>query len=275
MAKLPAFQFYPGDWIKDPNLKVCSIFARGLLVDLLCAMHEAKHRGVLSYPDGVTPLSNEQIVGMSCGSTEAEKLAALVELETHEVLKRDANGCLYSSRMVRDEQIRAARAAAGALGGSKTQASGQAKHKQTVKQKPPPSSSSSSSISSSDVNTLSAGKPPRPPNVIWDCVVALFFNGQDAAPHKSRIGKVVRDLKALGATPDEIRTRTDNYRANWPNAAATPEALVKHWQSHGTREQPAGTPGRVYAAPGKYAHLDPPPQPVVNPPPNLDAGHRP
>ena len=30
MAKLPAFQFYPGDWQKDAGLRLCSICARAL-----------------------------------------------------------------------------------------------------------------------------------------------------------------------------------------------------------------------------------------------------
>lgn len=30
--KLPAFQFYPGDWRKDPNLCRCSHAAKGVLM---------------------------------------------------------------------------------------------------------------------------------------------------------------------------------------------------------------------------------------------------
>ena len=31
--KLPAFQFYPGDWRKDPNLCRCSHAAKGVWID--------------------------------------------------------------------------------------------------------------------------------------------------------------------------------------------------------------------------------------------------
>lgn len=120
--KLPAFLFYPGDWSKDTNLKMCSIFARGLLVDLLCLMFEAKHRGRLCLPCGITPLSDVQIVDAISGSTREEKLIGLKELEKNEVLKRDSLGILHSSRLVRDEEIREERRKSGSKGGSKTQA---------------------------------------------------------------------------------------------------------------------------------------------------------
>lgn len=133
--KQPAFMFYPGDWMKDPELRVCSHFARGLLVDLLCAMWEAKVRGRLCCADGVTPWTDQQVVGLSCGGSEHEKLAALGELVRHGVLKRDDNGVLYSSRIVRDAEISAVRAESGSKGGSKTQAKLQANCQANVEQK--------------------------------------------------------------------------------------------------------------------------------------------
>lgn len=47
--------------------------------------------------------------------------------------------------------------------------------------------------------------------------------------HATRIGKVVRDLKDADAQPHEIADRAARYRAKWPDAACTPEALAKHW----------------------------------------------
>ncbi len=40
MTKKPSFQFYPGDWMKDPKLSMCLPITRGIWIDLLCAMHE-------------------------------------------------------------------------------------------------------------------------------------------------------------------------------------------------------------------------------------------
>lgn len=41
MAKLPAIQFYTGDWLKDANLSKCLPATRGIWIDALCAMHES------------------------------------------------------------------------------------------------------------------------------------------------------------------------------------------------------------------------------------------
>ncbi len=121
MAKLPSFQFYPGDWLKDPCLRHCSLAARGVWVDVLCLMFESKERGVL-------PWSLEAVAAAVSGSTD-EVLQCLHELDAKGVLSRD-NGRIICRRMVRDEEIRVARASAGSKGGSKTRAN--------IAAKPPP-----------------------------------------------------------------------------------------------------------------------------------------
>ena len=47
MGKLPYFQFYPGDWSKDPQLRMASPSSRGIWIDCICAMWEAEERGIL------------------------------------------------------------------------------------------------------------------------------------------------------------------------------------------------------------------------------------
>lgn len=47
-GKVPAFQFYTGDWLKDPELSKCAPATRGIWMDLLCAMHETGRLGELS-----------------------------------------------------------------------------------------------------------------------------------------------------------------------------------------------------------------------------------
>jgi len=46
MGKLPAFQFYPGDWIQDTA--TLSLSARGAWIDLLCALWRSPIRGQLT-----------------------------------------------------------------------------------------------------------------------------------------------------------------------------------------------------------------------------------
>lgn len=46
MSKLPAFQFYPGDWVQDTG--PLSLAAKGAWIDLLCAMWRSQTRGTLT-----------------------------------------------------------------------------------------------------------------------------------------------------------------------------------------------------------------------------------
>lgn len=129
MAKSPGFWFFTGDWMKDPELRFCSLFARGLLVDLLCILFEANEQGYASNPDG-TPRTNEQIADAVAGGSREEKLAALAELERSGVLSRDNRGVLFSRRIARLSELSKTRRESGSKGGSKTQANA----KQTEKQ---------------------------------------------------------------------------------------------------------------------------------------------
>jgi len=47
-GKLPYMQFYPGDWLKDPNIAMCSPVTRGIWFDFLCAMHESDRSGQIT-----------------------------------------------------------------------------------------------------------------------------------------------------------------------------------------------------------------------------------
>ena len=70
--KLPAFQFYTGDWMKDPKLSMCAPATRGIWMDLLCAMHDEGQSGEVS---GTV----EQLARL-CRCTPAEMQSALDDL---------------------------------------------------------------------------------------------------------------------------------------------------------------------------------------------------
>lgn len=100
MTKTPAFQFYPGDWMKDPALRSVSLEARGLWMDMLCLMHESTRRGYLQHSTG-KPMSHEQIARMSgCSPEVCARL--LEELEETGVFSREDDGTIYSRRMARE-----------------------------------------------------------------------------------------------------------------------------------------------------------------------------
>lgn len=48
MNKRPAFQFYPADWRKDPQLQMCDMKTQGVWINILCCMWEADEEGKLT-----------------------------------------------------------------------------------------------------------------------------------------------------------------------------------------------------------------------------------
>lgn len=130
--KRPSFQFYPGDWSANPNLKRCSFAEKGVWLEVMCLMHDQVEYGVLRWP------LKEIAEAVKC------KVAELQALIRKDVLKGD-DGHLqspfiytprsgrkdgepvtlidtqggpiwYSSRMVKDEYVRTLRADGGGNG---------------------------------------------------------------------------------------------------------------------------------------------------------------
>ena len=95
--------------------------------------------------------------------------------------------------------------------------------------------------------TLSAAKR-RKPDPVWDAVVGAFKLNPVTDRDRKRVGGIVRDLKAKGAEPDDIPRCIARYRDAWPEAACTPEAILKHWDQFATDNghAPAATPGDVF-----------------------------
>ena len=46
-GRLPAFQFYPADWRKDPGVQSLDYETRGIWWEIICLLHESDERGVL------------------------------------------------------------------------------------------------------------------------------------------------------------------------------------------------------------------------------------
>lgn len=102
MAGKPSFQFYPGDWMKDPALRGCEPATRGIWLDLLCAMWN----GDTGWDISGTLRGHARV----CGCTEDEMRAAIDELEQRNVaeITRHDNGTVTvgSRRMRRDMELR-------------------------------------------------------------------------------------------------------------------------------------------------------------------------
>lgn len=188
MAKLPAFQFYPGDWLKDPNLRRCSPAARGVWVDMLCLMFECDPRGVLA--TGGKPWGDDEIASVISGQT-AEVLSCIQELLTKEVASRNGAGAIFSRRMVRDEQIRRERAKAGAKGGSKPKAKSKANSQQNTEEEDENSSLSPPGESEGGGETARVRHPAN------DFAVGRWFDKFSVVYPRDRMGGIITARKAF------------------------------------------------------------------------------
>ena len=120
--KRPAFQFYPGDWGSNANLRRCSHSERGIWVDVLCLMHDSEEYGVLRWP------LKDIAQAVGCKPQELKSLAAkgvlkgadsgvcasFVYIPRHAgkdgepvtLVPEQEGPVWYSSRMVKDEYLR-------------------------------------------------------------------------------------------------------------------------------------------------------------------------
>lgn len=123
--KRPSFQFYPGDWQANSNLRRCTHAEKGVWLDVMCLMHDQPEYGVLRWPmkeiaqavgakiadlrglvsKGVlkgsdTQLDEPNVYTPRSGRREGEPIT---------LIPTQAGPIWYSSRMVRDEYVRTIR----------------------------------------------------------------------------------------------------------------------------------------------------------------------
>lgn len=206
IKKRPAFQFYPGDWRKDVELRACSLAARGLWIDLMCVMHECDPYGHLALNGA--PMTPAKIAGQ-IGVTPQQVKKLLDELIENGVARKTDNGTIYSKRMVDDERVRNARAAGGkagsehgikgaehgSKGGRPAANKGGSETPLPTDLKPPPSSSSSSS--SSALPSVEQ-REPSPAGAVCKALRAIGFTSTN--PSDPRLIA----LLDAGATTAEI-----------------------------------------------------------------------
>lgn len=197
----PSFQFYPGDWQSNANLRRCTHEEKGIWMDVMCLLHDSEEYGVLRWS-----LSE---IARAVGTTKS-KIRKLIEkniLKGDEIFLKEPfiftprsgrkngapvelispqNGPVwYSSRMVVDEHKRKNSGASTRFCANKSEVEEQQIDNTTNNTKPginaPPShspcrrhgenesdgSSSSSSSSSSIKNNMSDLQSDF--GRVWDC----------------------------------------------------------------------------------------------------------
>jgi hypothetical protein len=217
--KRPSFQFYPSDWLTSPEIRICSIGARGLWIDMICWMHQGAPYGHLKVGGKVIlPPTLAQLEGYPLSEVEGW----LKELEEVGVFSKTDEGCIYSRRMVRDEELRRVRAAGGLKGGN-------------------PDLLKRSRLSSK-VNlsaNLSANLPPEDEDEDEDEGV----NGIEKVlkPRKAFVkptqGEVKEYCRSLGLTDNDAVAFWEGKEANgWRNGSTKIkdwQATIRSWKANG------------------------------------------
>ena len=167
--KRPSFQFYPGDWQANSNLRRCSHAEKGVWLDILCLLHDQSEYGVLRWTlreiaqaVGASPTTVKALVAKDvlkgCDKSLETPFtytprSGRKDGETVILIDTQAGPIWYSSRMVKDDYVRTIRGESTRFGEGNDAA---------LKAAPnPPFSdgSSSSSSSSSSIKEKSTRKP--------------------------------------------------------------------------------------------------------------------
>lgn len=95
-------KFYWKDWQTDKKLRMCSIGARGLWMEMLCIMHDSEPFGHLTMDNG-QPMSDLQLAILA--NVPVDLVEDLIpELLKKGVCSKDENGVLYCRRMIVEKQ---------------------------------------------------------------------------------------------------------------------------------------------------------------------------
>lgn len=197
-------KFWWQDWQRDPALRMCSLSARGLWMEMLAIMHDAEPCGHFLV-NGKIP-SDRQIAAV-VGSTEREVRKLIDELENSGVFSRTSDGVVYSRRMVRDKAISDKAVADGKKGGNPTitrtpKGKVNSKNDETSKGglTPPVNSSPRGGVNlqeaEADIPSLRSGRlaPPLPDQPV-DARTRLFAEGKATLSHMT--GKSASQCGAL------------------------------------------------------------------------------
>jgi hypothetical protein len=152
--KLPAIQFYVGDWRKDPSVQSLNYHDRGVWFEMICLMHESEERGKLVLNGQPMPID---ALARLLGLDKQILTTTLTTLIEYGVASQCPDtGIISNRRMIRDEEIRKIRANAGKLGGNPVLV----KQKSTTKDKQI-STPSTSLSSSTSISTTIHTTPPQ------------------------------------------------------------------------------------------------------------------
>ena len=221
--KLPAIQFYPGDWHKDQGVQALDLAQRGAWFELLLMMHDSDERGVLLVNGAPMP---DAVIARRLGLDNQSANQILTTLLTYGVAsRRNIDGALFCRRMVKDENLRQVRTAAGKKGGNPRLLNQSANQTPTTGDKQISTPSFSSSITSSiKEREVAAATAPAP-------LIEKVVNEKPAK-------KPANDRKKGPAAPPtlaEVQAYAAEYQPDSADAQTDAAAFCDHFQSNGWR----------------------------------------
>ncbi len=157
----PWDKWFWADWAADTGLRLCSLAAKGLWIEMLAIMAKSKIKGFLL--DGESKMESKTLAELE-RTTEDEIERLLAELFSHGVPSKDMMGVIYNRRMAREGRISAVRSEAGKLGGRPKDPESKTKAKKKADRKAPSAYASASDSDSSRGGGEGEGekKPPAP-----------------------------------------------------------------------------------------------------------------
>ena len=88
---------------------------------------------------------------------------------------------------------------------------------------------------------------PRKKDELFEAIAAAcgIDIKQLTGTSRGQLNKATKELRDIGATPDQVDGKAKAYRAQYENASLTPVALVKHWPSLVSRQEAKQQPADV------------------------------
>lgn len=270
--KRPSFQFYPGDWTSNSNLRRCSHAERGIWIQVLCVMHDSEEYGIVRWPlkeiaqavnCSVAALRGLVDKGILKGADKSGRVEAFIYVPRSgrrdgapvTLIASQGGPLWYSSRMVKDEYVRTIRGESSRFGGDEGDPP-----KPSPKDAPNPSfgdgsSTSPSTSPSGSTNPVSgdsksAGESEGPIRAVDLSIVMRVFS-IDASPADPRLIA----LAAQGVMPDTVRAACEDAKRSKPNERIKPGYIVsilERWAAEAARAKVGGAAAPSRAGSQKF-----------------------
>lgn len=250
----PWMKFYPQDWRADEKLRLCSLAARGLWIEMLAIMHRSERYGQLLI-GGIVPTDAQ--LAVQVGALPDEVSDMVRQLETAGVFSRTGSGAIYSRRMTRDFKKAQIARKNGKNGGNpslcKTTGNSASDNPQV---KPPDNGGDKAQKPEArgSVSNETVGKPTDPVKVMFDLGVAVLTDaGSKPEAARSMLGKWRKQYGdgAVMAALTDCRSRNVSNPVEWITKrmqAAGPtagnHALYRQASKYGGGSVPPST-GRI------------------------------